>query len=249
MSWLGNIFKGKEEVLEPVDLSILKVDVHSHFIPGIDDGAATIEDSIELIAAMKYLGYQKVITTPHIMSDYYRNTPEIILSGLENVRKALKDNGIDMVIEAAAEYNVDADFPSKIENKELLTFGGNYVLFELPFMQEPQILGDVIWKMQTNGYKPILAHVERYPFWHNDWEKIVGIRDRGVLLQLNIGSLTGSYGPEVRAIAEKLIDHNMIDLVGSDCHHTNHVKMIKEARTKAYLHKIVNNPDLLNKKL
>ena len=101
MGLFGSFYKKKEPVLEPVDLSILQVDIHSHFIPGIDDGAKTIEDSIELISAMKDFGYRKVITTPHIMSDYYRNTPEIILGGLEKVRAALKENNIDIEVDAA----------------------------------------------------------------------------------------------------------------------------------------------------
>jgi len=219
--------KKKEQLLDPVDLSVLKVDVHSHFIPGIDDGAKDLNDSIELISGMKALGYQKVITTPHIMSEYYRNTPEIILSGLEKVREELINREIDIQIDAAAEYNVDADFEAKIDTKELLTFGDNYVLFELPFMQEPAILNQVIWKMQTNGYKPILAHVERYPFWHNNWDKIEDMKNRGGLLQVNIGCLTGHYGREVKRIAEKVIDEDMINMIGSDCHHTKQLMMIK----------------------
>ena len=249
MGLFGGLYKKKEVVLDPVDLSILQVDVHSHFIPGIDDGAKTIEDSIELISAMKDFGYRKVITTPHIMSDYYRNTPEIILEGLEKVRVALKQNNIDIEVDAAAEYNVDADFPEKIGNKELLTFGDNYVLFELPFMEEPGGLKDVIWQMQSNGYKPVLAHVERYQFWHQQWSKFEDMINRGIQLQINIGSLTGSYGPEVRQVAEKLIDNDMISLLGSDCHHMGHVEMINSARTKEYIHKIVNSPKLLNSKL
>lgn len=249
MSWLSNIFKKKEPELEPIDLSVLKTDVHSHFIPGIDDGAATLEDSVALVTGMKQLGYSKVITTPHIMSDYYRNTPEIILSGLDMVREELKKRNIDMEIDAAAEYNVDADFLPKIEAKELLTFGDNHVLFELPFMQEPPMLHDVIWNMLSKDYKPVLAHVERYTFWHQNWSKIESLVERGVLLQLNIGSLTGHYGPEVKAMAEKLIDHDYISLVGSDCHHMNHIKMIKDARKLKYVHKIVAKPDLLNKRL
>ena len=245
----GGLFKKKDPVLEPINLSILQVDVHSHFIPGIDDGAKTIEDSIELISAMKDFGYRKVITTPHIMSDYYRNTPAVILEGLAKVRAALKENNIDIEVDAAAEYNVDADFTEKIEKKELLTFGDNYVLFELPFMQEPDVLKDVIWQLQSAGYKPVLAHVERYQFWHQHWDKFEDMVNRGVLLQMNIGSLTGSYGPEVQKIAEKLIDNDMISLLGSDCHHMGHVEMIDSARTKEYIHKIVNSPKLLNKQL
>lgn len=249
MGLFGKLFKKKEVLLEPADLSVLGVDVHSHFIPGIDDGAKTIDDSIELIASMKALGYRKVITTPHVMSDYYRNNPETILGGLDKVREALKANGIDMEIDAAAEYNLDADFIPKIEAGELLTFGDNHVLFELPFIAEPPNLSTAIFEMQTAGYKPILAHAERYPYWNFEYEKITDIRERGVMIQLNINSITGFYGPEVKATAERMIDDGIVDLLGSDCHHVGHIKLMNDARKMPYLHKVIEFPHLLNKQL
>lgn len=251
MGIFGNIFGGKkkEKDLEPADLSVLGVDVHSHLIPGIDDGAKDLEDSLNLLAEFEALGYKKVITTPHIMSDYYRNTPEIILDGLEKVRKAKSDRGLKIEIDAAAEYNLDADFLPKIEEGKLLTFGDNYVLFELPFLSEPPMTNDVIWKLQMKGYKPVLAHVERYGFWHQQWDKITALKDRGVYIQLNINSLTGHYGPDVKAIAEKLVDNNLVDLVGSDCHNLNHIGLMNKARCKPHLHKVIQSEKLINKKL
>lgn len=249
MGIFNKIFGKREKVLPPADLSLLKTDVHSHFIPGIDDGAKTIDDSLELIGEMEKLGYTKVITTPHIMSDYYRNTPEIILGGLDLVRNALAKSGSKMQIEAAAEYYIDFDFQEKIKEKRLLTFGDNYVLFEMPFIGEPQILNTVIFDMQMAGYKPVLAHVERYQFWHTDFEKIQSMKDKGVLLQLNINSLSGYYSPQVKKIAEKMIDENMFDLLGSDCHHTGHIQLMQKAITMPYFHKIMNYPGLINQKL
>jgi protein-tyrosine phosphatase len=249
MGIFNKIFGKKDKVLPPADLSILKTDVHSHFIPGIDDGAKTIEDSLELIGAMEKMGYTKVITTPHIMSDYYRNTPEIILGGLDLVRNALAKSGSKMQIEAAAEYYIDFDFQEKIKEKKLLTFGNNYVLFEMPFIGEPQILNTVIFDMQMAGYKPVLAHVERYQFWHTDYEKIQSMKDKGVLLQLNINSLSGYYSPQVRKLAEKMIDENMFDVLGSDCHHTGHIDLMQKAITMPYFHKIMNYPGLINQSL
>jgi len=249
MGLFGKLFQKKEIELEPCDLSVLGTDVHSHFIPGIDDGAKTMEDSLELITAMRDLGYKKVITTPHVMSDFYRNTPEIILGGLDKVRAALKEANIDMEIEAAAEYNLDADFIPKIEAGDLLTFGDNYVLFELPFMQEPPTISTAVFEMQTNGYKPILAHAERYPFWFQDFSKITDLRERGVKIQLNINSLTGFYGPEVRSVGERMIDAGVVDLLGSDCHHKGHIGLLHDARKKPYLHKALELPNLINKEV
>jgi tyrosine-protein phosphatase YwqE len=250
MGFLKNIFK-REEILDPYDLSLLGVDIHSHLIPGIDDGASSMEESIELISILKEKGYKKLITTPHIMSDYFRNSPEIILKGLEDVRKELARQKIDILIEAAAEYNLENEFEELIEEDNILSFGGDkkYVLFELSFYNEPSRLKDVIWNLKTKGYQPVLAHVERYPYWHKKWDKIEDMVNRDVKLQLNIGSLTGAYGPEVKNSAIKLIDEGLIDLVGSDCHNLRHIDMINYAITSPYFHKLCNQDNLINREL
>lgn len=250
MGFLKNIFK-KEEKLPPYDLSLLNVDVHSHFIPGIDDGAQTIEESLDLLRKMQEFGYKKIITTPHVMEDYYKNTPEIILGGLEKVKKAIEENGLNIEIEASAEYNLDSGFEEIIKENKLLTFGGDkkYVLFELSFYNEPKRLKEVIWELSTSGYQPILAHVERYPYWHKKWDKIEDIVNRDVKLQVNIGSFTGVYGLEVKNTAHRLVDEGLVDLIGSDCHNLRHIDMIKEAICLPYFHKACENPNLINKQL
>lgn len=250
MSLLSKLFGGQKKLSSPIDLGVLVNDVHSHFIPGIDDGAQTIEDSLTLIQGMTQLGYKKVITTPHIMSDTYRNGPENILPGLEKVREALQQNGITTQIEAAAEYYIDADLEEKIKGKKLLTFGKkNYVLFEMPFVGEPTNLNSVIFELQLAGYTPVMAHVERYPFWHHQPEKIISLRDKGVIIQMNISSLTGYYSPAVKKVAEKLIDENAIDLVGSDCHHTGHLQLLEQARYIPHLKKLIESGRLINHEL
>lgn len=246
MGLLNRLFRKKEVLLEAADLSVLKTDVHSHFIPGIDDGAKTIEDTLEMLNTMQELGYKKVITTPHIMSDYYRNTPEIILSGLYKVREAAVKHGLNIQIEAAAEYYLDFDLEDKIKKKELLTFGNNYVLFEMPFVGEPQNLSRVVFEMQMAGYRPVLAHVERYTFWHNSPEKAESMFDKGVVLQLNMNSLSGHYSPQTKKVAEKLIDQNLIGLLGTDCHNVNHLHLLKQSSKLPYFHKILKKNDLLN---
>ncbi|MEX2437915.1 MAG: CpsB/CapC family capsule biosynthesis tyrosine phosphatase, partial [Candidatus Babeliales bacterium] len=231
------------------DLSVLKCDVHSHFIPGIDDGAQTVDDSLQMLKEFVAMGYKKVITTPHIMSDAYRNTPEIILSGLEKVRAELKKQNIVIEIDAAAEYYLDYDFEKKIDEGKLLTFGDKYVLFEIGFMNPPEALNAVIFKLLTNGYKPVLAHPERYNYWHNDFKKYEELVDKGALLQLNINSLTGHYSPRTKKIAERMIDEGMISFLGSDCHHGGHVELIKKVRHEKSLHQLLASGRLLNASL
>ncbi len=246
MSFFSEIFKSSKSKT-PADLSVLKCDIHSHFIPGIDDGAETMEESMALIREFYNLGYKKVITTPHILTDVYKNTPEIILSGLEKVRVALKHEQIPIQIEAAAEYYLDFDFERKLEQEKLLTFGNKYLLFEISYINPPDNLDSMIFKLLTVGYKPILAHPERYNFWHNNFEKYEQLQEKGVLLQLNINSLAGYYGPATKKIAELMIEKNMISFLGSDCHRLQHVDVMKsESVYEKSLQKLIESGRLLN---
>jgi protein-tyrosine phosphatase len=246
MSFFSDIFKKNSKVKTPADLSILGTDVHSHFIPGIDDGAKTMEDSLNLIRFFYEKGYKKVITTPHVMGDSYRNTPEIILGGLDKVREALHENNIPIEIDAAAEYYLDYDFEEKMKKGNLLTFGKNYVLVELSFVNAPDNLYHIFFDMQMKGYRPVLAHPERYSFWHNDFEKYEAIKDKGVLLQMNINSLTGHYSIATKRVAEEMIEKNMVDFLGSDCHHTGHTELMGHALYEKSLHELLASGKLLN---
>ena len=250
MGILGRLFAKKDSLIEPVDLKHLKTDLHSHLIPGIDDGSPDMETTISLLKKFIDLGYQKVITTPHIMSDYYRNTPEIINKGLDLVRKEIDAQKLPIEIHAAAEYNLEPNFVSLLKEKKILSFGSqNYVLFELSFFEEPPNLSETIWLMRDQGYTPVLAHVERYPYWHLDTDKYEEMINRGVKLQLNIGSVTGAYGPEVKRVANQLIKNNIIDFIGSDCHHEQHLEMIGYASKLPIFHQLVHQKQLLNNSL
>lgn len=229
-------FKKKEEPLP--DYSFVNADMHSHLIPGIDDGAKTLEDSLTLIRELHGMGFRKLITTPHIMSDYFRNNPENILGGLAKVREAVAEAGIPVEIEAAAEYYVDDGFVSKLEKERLLTFGDNYLLFEVSYINCPDNIDDIIFRMQVLGYKPVMAHPERYPFWYQSFQRYKEFRDLGVMLQLNTNSLSGYYGMDAKRTAEKLIDNNLVDFIGTDCHHMKHVDALKRGLGESYMKKI-----------
>lgn len=246
---LFNIFKKDTRLRTPADISTLRCDIHSHFIPGIDDGAKTIEDSVQMLTEMYHLGYNKAITTPHIMGDFYKNTPEIILEGLEKVRAGLKAANIPIEVEAAAEYYLDFDFEKKLNEEKLLTFGKNYLLFEISYLNPPDNLDHIIFKMQTLGYKPVLAHPERYNFFHPNFQTYEKIVEKGALLQLNINSLTGHYSLSTKKIAEQMINKNMISFLGSDCHHMGHINLIKNVVYEKHLHQLLESGMLLNKEL
>ncbi len=232
------------------DLSAIGVDMHSHLIPGIDDGAETIEDSLALIDRFIELGFRKIITTPHIMSDYFKNTPEIIQAGLADLKKAIANKGIDFEVEAAAEYYLDENLTGLIENKKILSFGKEkYLLFELSYINAPSNLKEAVFKMITSGYTPVIAHPERYPYYYNDFEKYEELKDSGCILQLNTISLAGYYGKGAKKTAEKLLDANLIEMLGSDMHHQRHAAAMRQALSEKSLLKIIASGNLLNDSL
>ncbi len=246
MSLFNKIFKS-ESKLQPISLSIFGTDIHCHLIPGIDDGSPNMESSINMIKKYVELGYQKIITTPHIMCDYYKNTPEIILKGLEDVRNELQKQNINIHISAAAEYNLDDGLEGLIAKKQLLTFGDNHVLFELPFMSEPQNFQETVFNLQMAGYKPVLAHPERYSYWYNNFEKYDELKSRGILLQLNLLSLAGHYSPQTKKVAEKMVEADLFDVVGTDCHRLEHLITIEKQLNSKHFHLIADKKNLLNK--
>jgi tyrosine-protein phosphatase YwqE len=246
MGWLSNLLGGN---VPDVDLGVLKTDVHSHLIPGIDDGSVSIEDSLNLVRGLHALGYSKLITTPHIMSDFYRNTPEIILSGLEKVREAVAKEGIPVELEAAAEYYCDHDFERSIDAKNLLTFGGNHVLVELSYLNPSDNFETVTFKLQMEGYKVVLAHPERYPYWYQSFNKYEELRDKGVLLQINLASITGHYGSVAKRLSERLIENNMVDFLGTDTHKMSHVDVFRKSRKEPFLRRLIESGRLKNDQL
>ena len=245
LKWFSK--KKIELELDPLDFSVLKTDIHSHFIPGIDDGSPDMETTISLIKEMQALGFKKVITTPHVMSDFYKNSSDIILKGLTDIRSELKVQNINMEIEAAAEYYIDYDFEQKIGKEKFLTFGVNYILVELSFMEAPKNLLDIIFKLQLEGYKVVLAHPERYAFFTmDDYEELV---NRGVLLQINWLSIIGYYSPQIEQKTKDLISADIVSFIGSDCHNMNHAELYKKCQTKKGWHDLNNSSKLLNNTL
>jgi protein-tyrosine phosphatase len=245
MTFLKNLFSSSKSA-EPVDMSVLGTDMHSHLIPGIDDGAQTLEDAVELIKHLQEMGYKKLITTPHIQGEFYQNTPEIINSGLERVKRELKKQNIFIEIQAAAEYLIDDKFEEKYKSGSLMTFGKNYLLVELSYFNEHPSWKQFVFDLQIAGIQIILAHPERYSYWFRNWKKYEEMKDRGVWFQVNINSLAGYYSGEVKKIAEKMIDEGMIDLAGTDMHNMRYMEALQKARTEKYLRKLLDSGKLKN---
>lgn len=212
------------------------VDMHSHLLPGIDDGVKSIEESVSIIREFVKLGFKKLITTPHIMGDFYRNTPDIILSKLALVKARIAEEGIDIQLEAAAEYYLDESLINKLQKEEkLLTFGENYLLIETSYLNEPSNFAEAIALIKQSGYWPVLAHPERYQYLYRGFEKFEEIYALDISFQLNTNSLIGYYSKPAQMFAEKLIEKNMIHFIGSDCHSMKHIVALqKTMKLKEY---------------
>jgi len=179
------------------------------------------------------------------MSDYFKNTPEIILNGLRDVKKELELRNIEIEIEAAAEYYVDENFIGRIEKNELLTFGDKYVLIESNAYNYSPIIRDAIWELNLNGFKPVYAHPERYSYHWKNFESFSKIKDMGVYFQINLPSLANHYSPTVKKTAELLIKENMVEFIGSDAHEMKYLRSLSDVRFYPIMEQIVKL-ELLN---
>ena len=195
------------------------------------------------------MGYEKIITTPHTIWGSYDNNPETILDGLKKMQKAIDDNGLSLKMEAATEYYLDEHFMKRLkEGEELLTFGNNYVLVETGFINEPPQLKEVSFHLSMNGYRMVYAHPERYLYLQENKQLVEELIDRGIIFQLNAVSLTGCYSKPVQKFAERLIDMDIIKMVGSDCHNMGHINLMKQAKNNKYWDKLMRM-ELLNNAL
>ncbi|MDD3876335.1 MAG: hypothetical protein PHT69_06915 [Bacteroidales bacterium] len=242
---LFNLFN-KNTLKSPVDVSFLKSDMHSHLIPGIDDGVKTIEESVSLIRKLQELGYTKVITTPHIMSDFYKNTPEIITDGLNKLKEVLSKENISIQIEAAAEYLIDDGFINHFNKNQLLTFGDKYLLVEMSYYNMYKNFFQLLFELNVDGYKVILAHPERYAYLHNNMETYQEIKSRGLYFQLNTISLSGYYSEKVKKVAESLIDMELYDFAGTDLHNDVYFMNFKKALYSKHFLKLAESGKLKN---
>jgi protein-tyrosine phosphatase len=220
------------------------VDIHSHLLPGIDDGAKTFADTLELTQSLCGFGVTQFITTPHIIQDVWENTHEQIVSNKEETILELKKNQITVPFRAAAEYLMDDQFVKLFQSGELLTLKDNYVLVEMSYINAPIQLYDILFDLQVAGYIPVLAHPERYLFYQNNFNEYVKLKRSGCMFQLNLLAVVGYYGEGVTKIAEQLLQKGMYDFVGSDVHHNNHIASFSQKvklKDTAPLKEIITN--------
>ncbi len=228
-----NLFK-KNKSNKPVPGYLpFNTDIHSHILPGIDDGSPNIETSLQLIEGLTALGIKKTIATPHIIGDLYRNNAQTINAALQQVQQACSQHNINIEVSAAAEYMLDDYFIELLKKDEpLLTLYKKIVLTEIPFTSTPENLEDIIAAITDKGYKPILAHPERYNFFQQNFDKYFYLKEIGFTLQVNLLSLTGYYGSKAEKAAKFIFENNLAKLIGTDLHHHRHLAQITDYRCR-----------------
>lgn len=241
------MFFSKKKNTTSVDLSWLQTDIHSHLLPGIDDGVQDMETSLELIKGLAELGFKKIVTTPHILWEIYPNTPEIIKSKTDEVRHALTEANIDIELHSAAEYFIDDYFEQNLKNKNpLLTIRHKVVLVEFSMITAPLDWQEIIFEMQIQNYQPLLAHPERYVYMKQKKEFYDQLKDMGCFFQLNLLSLTGYYGKAVQEIAEYLIKKDYYNFAGTDMHNVRHLATLQKLASSASLKKLQDSGTIKN---
>ena len=226
------------------------VDMHSHILPGIDDGSPDIDTSILLVQGLYDLGIRTCIATPHIIGDLYRNNDETIETALGQLQQALVTAGLPMHVSAAAEYMLDDHFMELLQQqKPLRTLHNNLLLTEIPYTSEPVNLPEMVFHIITGGYQPVLAHPERYFYFHDNFKGYKKLKDLGFILQVNLLSLTGYYGKHAAQAARYLLEEGLADLVGTDLHHDRHLTAFKSENNLKLFNKFVSNDKMLNQKL
>ncbi len=235
----------KNEIIENLGF----VDLHSHLIPNIDDGAKNLKQSIELIKSLKEIGYKKLITTPHIMIDAYPNSELDITTKLLNLKLNLAKENIAITIEVAAEYYIDEGFLEHLYNKPLL-INSEYLLFETSYMSKPMNLEDQIHEINAKGYKPLFAHPERYRYIKDFDKEYYRFKELGVYFQLDLNSIGGFYGKDAHKKATYLVDKGLVDFIGSDTHNKKHINNLLESLNESnFWYKLFKKNKILNKNL
>lgn len=241
-----SIFKKKFPV--KIDYSAVGVDMHSHLLPGIDDGAKEVGESLVFIKGLQELGFRRFITTPHIMSDLYPNTPATINAAFEKLKQSA---GKEVPVLPAAEYMLDHAFDNLLsEGSPLQCIHENKVLVEFSFVTAPLDFKQKIFNLQMNGYQPLLAHPERYVYFSGSKGVYDELKSSGCQFAVNLLSFTGYYGKGSIELAQYLLKKDYIDYLGTDLHHQRHLDALRQGQAiMPVIQKLADSGKLLNMNL
>ncbi|MGO1243698.1 MAG: tyrosine-protein phosphatase [Sphingobacterium sp.] len=233
MSFWSKLFKReKQDTSTGGKLTWVGYDMHNHILPGIDDGSKSIEDSLKLVRGLQELGINKCVATPHVMHGVHNNTPKTIREAYLKLKAALEAQNIKFDLHYSAEYMVDDHLDILVQNDDLCPLPNRHMLIEMSYLAESKALFQIIKDVQEKGYQPILAHPERYNYYHQNFKVYKEIKDAGCMLQLNLLSISRYYGEHVKSAALTLVKSGMYDLVGTDMHHEKHLNALKQVTAK-----------------
>lgn len=196
------------------------IDIHTHILPGVDDGPDTMDEALDIIRMASNDGVKGMVSTSHILHKIDDEIHAKYQSVFNELKLQVLQENLPMDLWLASEIHLHSQFDLKYD---LMTFNQNkkYLLFELPMHDVPADTGDLLFNMSIEGITPILAHPARNTRIRQNLQKAYDLVERGVLMQLNAGSLTGNFGKQVKKIAFKMLDHQMVHFVASDCHGTH----------------------------
>lgn len=214
---------------EPLRLPFT-TDVHAHVLPGVDDGAVDIDTSLRLLREMRGWGIKRVIATPHVGVGF-PNSADALDEALSHLRAGMRKMDIDIEVERSSENRIDEFFISQLQEGRIKPFRGNYLLVENSYLQEPWQLDKFLFELKMKGFIPVMAHPERFPYYHGAMERYDQLHQCGNLFQINVLSLAGAYGKDVKRVAERLIECGYVDFLGTDIHNVRHMEIIN-----SYLH-------------
>jgi len=244
-----SIFRRKKPE-EAFPFHLVGADMHSHILPAIDDGSPDLDVSTLLVKGLVDLGYRKLTATPHVMEDLFRNNKRTIQEAYNNLQLRLAEEKVEVPIRFAAEYLLDGNVDNMLAKRvPMLTIKDNLVLVEISFVSPPMYLREVLFELQMKGYQPVFAHPERYFFYHAKPAEYTEIKDMGCLFQCNLLSFGGYYGPPVRQAAEYLVQHDMVDFVGTDIHHDKHLQALRELSLTPALARLIHEKGVMNTRL
>jgi len=249
MSLLSKLFRKKQTTSNQDALAFLEIDMHNHLLPAIDDGSQSLEQSILLIEGLQELGLHKFICTPHIMEGIYPNTKQTIEGAFKKLKSTLASRESKVQLHYAAEHMIDQGLDLLVAENQLCVMPNDYVLIEMSYLAESKSLFRTIMDIQSMGYKPILAHPERYNYYHQNFKIFKQIKDAGCALQLNLLSVSRYYGSNVKTTALTLIKSGLYDFVGTDIHHEKHLAAIKEVASKYPLADLLKTCTIRNHEL